>query len=130
MLCVAHDAKYGWHACCVQPAMPSPTLAQVLHLEVPVVVRVGERPMSLKAVISLVPGSIIELPKNADAELDLMCNDKVIGCGNAVKVGENFGIRITYLGDLKQRTEALAAATSDEDAAAAALAEQLLSGQI
>lgn len=110
--------------------MPSPTLAQVLHLEVPIVVRVGERPMSLKDVISLVPGSIIELPKNADAELDLMCNDKVMGCGNAVKVGENFGIRITYIGDLKQRTDALAAATSDEDAAAAALAEQLLAGQL
>jgi flagellar motor switch protein FliN/FliY len=110
--------------------MPSPTLAQVLHLEIPVVVRVGERPMSLRDVISLVPGSIIQLPKNANAELDLLCNDKAIGCGNAVKVGENFGIRITYMGDVKQRSEALAAVISDDEAAATALAEQLLSGQL
>lgn len=82
-------------------------LAAVLRLEVPVIVRLGERRMPLREVLALVPGSIIELPKNAEAELDLLVNNKQIGVGAAVKVGENFGLRITYLGDVRERIEAL-----------------------
>jgi flagellar motor switch protein FliN len=82
-------------------------LGSVLRLEVPVIVRLGERRMPLREVLALVPGSIIELPKNAEAELDLLVNNKQIGLGAAVKVGENFGLRITYLGDVRERIEAL-----------------------
>jgi flagellar motor switch protein FliN len=84
-------------------------LPAVLRLEVPVIVRLGERSMSLTEVIGLVPGSIIQLPKNADAELDLLINNKQIGTGAAVKVGENFGIRINYIGDIRERIAAMGA---------------------
>jgi flagellar motor switch protein FliN len=90
----------------------SSDLAGVLRLEVPVIVRLGERSMDLGEVLALVPGAIIELPKNVDAELDLLVNNKQVGTGVAVKVGENFGIRITYIGDVRERIEAL----RDEDA--------------
>jgi flagellar motor switch protein FliN/FliY len=82
-------------------------LSALLRLEVPVIVRLGERTMTLNEVLGLVPGAIIELPKNADEELDLLVNNKQIGTGTAVKVVENFGIRISYIGDLKARIEAL-----------------------
>lgn len=82
-------------------------LAAVLRLEVPVIVRLGERRMPLREVLALVPGSIVELPKSAEAELDLLVNNKQIGMGAAVKVGENFGLRITYLGDVRERIEAM-----------------------
>jgi flagellar motor switch protein FliN len=82
-------------------------LAGVLQLEVPVIVRLGERNMNLAEVLSLVPGSIIELPKPVGAELDLLVNNKQVGTGVAVKVGENFGLRITYVGDIRQRIEAM-----------------------
>jgi flagellar motor switch protein FliN/FliY len=114
--------------------MPSRNVDQILKLEVPLVVRLAERSMSVHEVVKLVPGGIIELPKNADDELDLMVNNKVIGTGTAVKVGENFGIRITYIGDIRQRLAALAAekpkdeAPSDDDASA--MAEAMLAGQI
>ena len=87
-------------------------LPAVLRLQVPVIVRLGERSMSLSEVIALVPGAIIQLPKNADAELDLLINNKQIGTGAAVKVGENFGIRITYIGDLRERIAALGGAAA------------------
>jgi flagellar motor switch protein FliN len=86
--------------------MPS-DLAGVLRLEVPVIVRLGERSMDLGEVLGIVPGAIIELPKNVDAELDLLVNNKQVGTGVAVKVGENFGIRITYIGDVRERIEAM-----------------------
>lgn len=88
--------------------MPS-DLAAVLRLEVPVIVRLAERRLPLREVLALVPGSILELPKSAEAELDLLVNNKQIGTGTAVKVGENFGLRISYLGDVRERIEALGA---------------------
>ena len=86
-----------------------PELPAALRLEVPVIVRLGERMMTLGEVIGLAPGAIIELPKTSEAELDLMVNNKQIGTGTAVKVGENFGLRITYIGDVRERIAALGA---------------------
>jgi flagellar motor switch protein FliN len=90
-----------------------PNLAQILKLEVPIVVRLGERIMDVSDVLGLVPGAIIELPKNAESELDLLVNNKAIGCGVAVKVGENFGLKLTYIGDAAARILAMG---GDEEA--------------
>lgn len=79
----------------------------ILRLEVPILVVLGERLMKVSEITSLVPGSIIELAKEAEDELELLVNNKLIGTGSAVKVGENFGIRITYIGNLKDRISAL-----------------------
>src|SRR3982750_4379278 len=87
-------------------------LAQIMKLEVPIVVRLGERIMDVSDVLGLVPGAIIELPKNAESELDLLVNNKAIGGGVAVKVGENFGLRLTYLGDIQERIVAMGTGTS------------------
>ncbi|MBL9001092.1 MAG: FliM/FliN family flagellar motor switch protein [Phycisphaerae bacterium] len=92
----------------MNPPTPIPgNLSRILALELPIVVQLGTRAMSLAEVTGLAPGSIIELPKRADAELDLLVNNKAIGCGIAVKVGENFGIRITFVGDLRERIGAM-----------------------
>lgn len=89
----------------------SNNLQQILRLEVPLVVRLGERPLKVEEVVSLVPGAIIELPKTADAELDLLVNNKRIGRGVAVKVGENFGLRITFIGEVAERVAAMGGMT-------------------
>jgi len=70
-------------------------------LEVPIIVQLGEKMMLLSQVMRLGPGSIIELPKSADEKLDLLVNNKIIGQGDAVKVGENFGIEITSIGKIE-----------------------------
>lgn len=112
-------------------------LDTILKLEVPIIVRLGERHMSVREVTDLVPGAIIEIPKTAEEDLDLLVNNKQVATGQAVKVGENFGIRITFVGDISTRLAALSggsqvkpapAAPSATDAAA--LAEALLAGQV
>lgn len=107
---------------------------QVLRLEVPVLVLLGERQMSIKDILGLLPGSIIELPKNAESELDLIIANKQVGCGHAVKVGENFGIKLSYVGDPSVRLNAVADASgqseTDGGASAEELAMALLAGQI
>lgn len=99
----------------------------ILSLEVPIIVLLGERQMRLSAVCSLAPGAIVELPKGADEELTLLVNNKPVGAGLAVKVGENFGIKISYIGDLKSRIAALGGQEAGDEAAS--LAESMISGQ-
>ena len=82
-------------------------LKSVLKLQVPLIVQIAERMMPFEDVMNLAPGAIIELPKKADEELAILVNNKAIGTGLAVKVGENFGVRVTYIGDLRQRIAAL-----------------------
>lgn len=84
-----------------------PEVKSILRLEVPIIVQIGRRGMCVENVVALTPGSIIELPKAADEELELLVNNKAIGAGIAVKVGENFGIKISYIGDVRTRIEAL-----------------------
>jgi len=64
-------------------------------LPIPVTVRIASKSTQLQEILRLQPGSIIELPKRADEELDVMINSTVIAKGQAVKVGENFGVKIT-----------------------------------
>ncbi len=101
-----------------------------MQIEVPIIVRLGERAMTLGEVLALVPGTIIELPNHSDDELSLLVNNKAIGQGTAVKVGENFGICISVIGDLSQRVEAMGSEDTSEDDEAAALAEAMLAGQL
>ncbi len=63
-------------------------------VQVPVIVRLAERDMSVDQILGLSVGTIIEFEKPADAELDLVVSNMAIGTGNAVKCGENFGLRV------------------------------------
>ena len=62
--------------------------------------------MPIGQIKRLQPGSIIELPKDSRDELDILLNDKVIGRGRAVKVSENFGIKLSSVGNLDDRVDA------------------------
>ena len=82
-------------------------LKSILNLEVPILVVLGSRRMRLQEVMGLASGAIIELPKSADEPLQLLVNNKEVGTGTAVKVGENFGLRVEGIGDLSERIGAL-----------------------
>ncbi len=82
-------------------------LQRILRLEVPVIVKLAERKLAMSEVMRLGVGAIIEFSKSNDEPLELMINNKAIGLGEAVKVGENFGLRITQIGDVKQMIEAM-----------------------
>lgn len=84
----------------------------IARLEVPIVVRLAERTVHVREVLALVPGTIIELNKPTEHDLDLLVNNRVLGQGRAVKVGENFGIKITHLGDASTRQTKPAAPSS------------------
>lgn len=76
-------------------------LERILRLQVPVIVKLAERTLTLSEVMRLGTGAIIEFFKSNDEPLELLINNKPIGTGEAVKVGENFGLKITHIGDVK-----------------------------
>jgi len=88
-------------------APPTKGLDRILRLEVPVVVKLAERKLLLSEVMRLGVGAIIEFVKSSNEPLELLINNKMIGVGETVKVGENFGLRITRIGDMKQVVQSL-----------------------
>ena len=84
-------------------------LERLLRLQVPVIVKLADRRLSLQEVMRFGPGAIIEFFKPSDQPLELLVNNKTIAIGETVKVGENFGIRITQIGDVKQILEMMSA---------------------
>ncbi len=96
------------------PAPPTPLpenlpveLRRILQLEVPVIVQLADRYMDMADVLALNVGSVIEFDRKFDAELELVVSDRQVGLGHAVKVGENFGLRITRIGTIYNTIRAL-----------------------
>jgi len=112
----------------------SPNIQSIMSLEVPFVVVLGERPLQISNIRSWMPGSIIELGKEAEEDLEVRINNKPIGIGSAVKIGENFGIRINFIGEPEERINAMGpqdgGGGSSEEMDAEDLAAALLDGQI
>lgn len=72
-------------------------LQRILHIEVPVIVKLADKDMPIGEIVDLTPGGIVEFSRAADTPLELMVNNKVIGRGAAVKVGEKFGLRVNEI---------------------------------
>lgn len=76
-----------------------------LLLDVPLEIKVelGRVNMSLREVLDLHQGSMIQLDKLAGEPLDIYANGKLIARGEVVVIEESFGIRITEIVSLKER---------------------------
>jgi len=69
----------------------------LLRIAVPVTVTLAEKRQPLGRVIELSPGSIIQFDKSCEEMLELSAAGRKIAAGEAVKVGDKFGLRITSI---------------------------------
>jgi len=84
---------------------PSPTedaakasaLDLVMDIPVEITVELGETEMSLREVMQLAPGSVVELNRKADEPVNLYVNRKLVAQGEVVLVEDNIGIKITHV---------------------------------
>lgn len=60
-------------------------------------VELGRTELSIKEVLELTRGSVIELERVAGEPVDLMANGKLIAKGEVVVIEDNFGLRITSI---------------------------------
>ena len=68
-----------------------------------VTVELGRTRRSVKDILELTQGSIIELDKLAGEPVDVFVNNTLIATGEVVVIEENFGVRITEIVNTKER---------------------------
>lgn len=76
---------------------PAAGMAFLRDVEVELTLEIGRRRMRIADVVKLGPGAMVELDKAAGEPLDLLVNGRLIGRGEAVVVGDRYGIRITEI---------------------------------
>ncbi|PAF41927.1 flagellar motor switch protein FliY [Helicobacter sp. 11S02596-1] len=82
-------------------------IGMLLDVKLNVKVRIGQKKMLLKDVISMDIGSVVELNQLANDPLEILVDDKVIAKGEVVIVDGNFGVQITDIGTKRERLEQL-----------------------
>ncbi len=89
-------------------ASPSVTKPQVggdnnldllLGVDLNLTLRFGQRTLTLREIMDLSSGSIIELDRQVQEPADLLLGDKLIARGEVVVVDGNYGLRITELAE-------------------------------
>jgi len=80
-----------------------------LILDVPLEISVvlGRTKKSIKEILNLGTGSLIELEKLAEEPVEIMVNGKKVAYGEVVVVDENFGVRITSIVSSNERVRSL-----------------------
>jgi len=70
----------------------------LLHdVEMAVTVELGRTRMTVRDILSLAPGTVVELDRAAGAPVDVVVNGTLIARGEVVVIDEEFGIRVTEI---------------------------------
>lgn len=73
----------------------SPDMDVILDIPVQLAMEVGNTTISIRNLLQLNKGSVIELDRLAGEPLDILVNGTLIAHGEVVVVNEKFGIRMT-----------------------------------
>lgn len=76
-------------------------------IEVDISIEVGRTEMTIKDLLLLNEGSVIELDRLAGEPLDILVNGAIIAKGEVVMVGERYGVRFTDIVDPEERVESV-----------------------
>jgi flagellar motor switch protein FliN/FliY len=77
--------------------MEDRSLDIVLDVKVKVTVQLGSCQLSMREVLELAPGAVVQLNQHASDPVGLYVNDKLVAYGEVVVVEDNFGIKVTEL---------------------------------
>ncbi|MCR5031092.1 MAG: flagellar motor switch protein FliN, partial [Selenomonadaceae bacterium] len=79
----------------------------ILDVPLQVTVELGRTRKSIKDILELTNGSIVELDKLAGEPVDIHVNGKFLAKGEVVVIDENFGVRITDIVSPEERAAKL-----------------------
>jgi flagellar motor switch/type III secretory pathway protein FliN len=101
------DSGPETHAPAASPAAPSrpaiglgslPSYSRsLLKVKLPVLVTLAGKKQTLRRILELAPGSIIQFDKSCEDMLELVVGQQAVALGEAVKVGDKFGLRVTSM---------------------------------
>jgi flagellar motor switch protein FliN/FliY len=69
----------------------------LLDVEMDVTAELGRTRMTVRSLLDLEPGSIVELDRMAGSPVDLLVNGRLIARGEVVVVDEEFALRVTEI---------------------------------
>ncbi len=85
----------------------NPELEVILDIPVTISMEVGSTPITIRNLLQLNQGSVIELDRLAGEPLDVLVNGTLIAHGEVVVVNEKFGIRMTDVVSPSERIKKL-----------------------
>jgi len=81
----------------ISPTTPRAGLDMLRDVEMEVTVEIGRTRMTVRELLELSPGQVVELDRAAGSPADLLVNGTLLARGEIVVVDEDFGIRITEI---------------------------------
>ena len=86
---------------------PKINVDMLLDIELEVCIELGRTDLTIKRVLDLAPGSLVELDRQAGEPVELLVNNKVVAKGEVVVIDESFGVRIISLVSPEERIRSL-----------------------
>ncbi|MET1155637.1 flagellar motor switch protein FliN [Arthrobacter sp.] len=77
-------------------------LGRINNVEMALTVEIGRTRMSVRDVLNLEPGGVIELDRSAGAPADVLLNGRLIAHGEVVVVDQDYAVRITKILDVPE----------------------------
>ncbi|THG30235.1 flagellar motor switch protein FliN [Naasia lichenicola] len=105
---VGEQGVAGWFAIALRaapgrPAAADPTLpsrlGRISNVEMTLTVEIGRTTMSVRDLLSVTPGTVIELDRSVGSTADVHLNGRLIAHGEIVVVDQVFAVRITQVLD-------------------------------
>lgn len=90
-----------------EPSVDTRNLNMLLDIPLQVTVELGRTKRTVKDILELGTGSIIELDKLAGEPVDILVNNRLIAQGEVVVIDENFGVRVTDIVSQEDRLKRL-----------------------
>ncbi|HSE09788.1 MAG TPA: flagellar motor switch protein FliN [Nocardioidaceae bacterium] len=84
-------------AAAVSGAAPRPGIELLHGVAMDVTVELGRTRLSVRELLALTPGDVLELDRVAGSPADLLVNGRLIARGEVVVVDENFALRVTEI---------------------------------
>jgi len=75
-------------------------LGRINNVEMALTVEIGRTRMSVRDVLGLEPGAVVELDRSAGAPADVLLNGRLIAHGEVVVVDQDYAVRITTILDV------------------------------
>jgi flagellar motor switch protein FliN/FliY len=82
---------------------PSRTMELLLDVELPVSISFGKTQLPLRDVLKLMTGSIVELNRGVNDQVDVLVNHCLVARGEVVVVEGNYGVRIQEIAGRRER---------------------------
>jgi flagellar motor switch protein FliN/FliY len=86
---------------------PSRTMDLLLDVDLPVSISFGKTQLPLRDVLKLMTGSIVELNRGVNDQVDVLVNHCLVARGEVVVVEGNYGVRIQEIASRRDRLRSL-----------------------